>query len=196
VPCPCVMCCAAVPQELLLRLRFNAHPLSIMGGAVSVLGVFPAACFLNHSCRPNAALALAVHPHAKTKLMLQARTHAHVDLGMLPKHGPPVVPCCAEGRRGCLDGVQVRATRHIRGGEALCYSYLSRLEGGREERRELLLKSFLFQCRCQRCEEEAKGGEGTLGSDGTLLCPCCARPVEQEEGTHGSCMKCARELCR
>jgi hypothetical protein len=40
--------------ELLLRLRHNAHPIVLAATRRHVgLGVFPAACYMNHSCAPN-----------------------------------------------------------------------------------------------------------------------------------------------
>ena len=40
--------------ELLLRIMCNAHPVHDKTGKQVALGLYPAGCYLNHSCMPNA----------------------------------------------------------------------------------------------------------------------------------------------
>lgn len=43
---------------LLLRIKFNAHPvIDTEASNIRVgLGVYPAGCYMNHSCRPNSVV--------------------------------------------------------------------------------------------------------------------------------------------
>jgi hypothetical protein len=141
----------AAAGELLLQLRFNTHPIdsllpddkdsALSSGEASVvkvvpgalLGLFPDAARLNHSCKPTAVLGWRAAPSL-----------------------PSSIAAGTTGPGGAVPLVlQARSVRPLEEGEEVTFSYLSaELCSGVAQRRELLQAGFLFRCQCDRCRCE------------------------------------------
>jgi hypothetical protein len=103
-------------------------------------GVFPLACFLNHSCRQNCALGF---PRGGAGLGAAA-----------PGTGP-----ARDALMGRFRVCEVRTCRPVRAGEELGFSYLSarRLHLPTPLRRAVLEPLWGFRCGCVRCAAVSDG---------------------------------------
>jgi len=138
--------------ELLLQIRFNAHSSASLnetnGGLTkpnALLGFFPNAATLNHSCRPNSL-----------------PTWKRIQVNGSTSSSSTTVECGDIGEKGDLIQynsnyvmLELKCTSSIEQGEEVTFSYLSdQLLQNYCTRRELLSGAFLFKCECVRCVEE------------------------------------------
>jgi len=158
----------AAAGELLLQLRFNTHPIDsllredqglALNSEVSVvnvvpgalLGLFPDAARLNHSCRPTAVLAWRAASPSSSSLLSSTTTAAGDEFLCGKERDSP-----RTGPGGAVPLVlEARSVRPLEEGEEVTFSYLSaELCSKVAQRRELLLAGFLFHCQCDRCQSE------------------------------------------
>ena len=129
-------------NELLRIIQFNSQSFVIPElPNTSLMCHFNSLSKLNHSCVPNAILALSITHSSSSSRSTTKRP---------PERQQQQVTAEENGRGVHVSGALI-PLRHIQPGEELCISYLSQLCISIEHRQNLLQQGFLFTCYCPRC---------------------------------------------
>lgn len=135
----------SMAAELLLQIRFNAHSSDSLSQNTkekrlvnshknALLGLFPQAATLNHSCRPNTVPIWRTQSRSLDN-RIASESYEHIKGGGVT--------------------LELRSTCQIKQGDEITFSYISdQLLQGFSTRRDLLNNAFLFKCECPRCIEE------------------------------------------